>query len=109
MSILRSSQQQQERVEEKIDNNKSVIYKFYELDNVGHCPNHEAPQAVASTLYNWIYHTIDNRKEKKQYNKEEEEEEEFFYYEPWGDTILREVKDIHLNFMDNLFTSFFIK
>merc|ERR1711862_862101 len=109
MSILRSSQQ--ERVKENDNNNnKDVIYKFYELDNVGHCPNHEAPQAVASTLYNWIYHTIDknnnndNKKEKK-----EEEEEEVFYYEPWGDTILREVKDIHLNFIDNLLTSFFIK
>lgn len=28
--------------------------KYVELDNVGHCPNHEAPQAVARLLQRWI-------------------------------------------------------
>jgi pimeloyl-ACP methyl ester carboxylesterase len=29
-------------------------YRYVELSNVGHCPNHEAPNAVASIFHRWI-------------------------------------------------------
>ena len=29
------------------------VHRYVELSNVGHCPNHEAPQAVARLLSAW--------------------------------------------------------
>jgi len=30
------------------------IHRYVELENVGHCPNHEAPHAVGSVLKRWL-------------------------------------------------------
>jgi pimeloyl-ACP methyl ester carboxylesterase len=33
---------------------RSPVARYFELSNVGHCPNHEAPTAVARLLSTWI-------------------------------------------------------
>ena len=36
------------------DGGPMAAQRYVSLDNVGHCPNHEAPTAVAKVLLNWI-------------------------------------------------------
>lgn len=31
-----------------------LVSRYIELENVGHCPNHEAPQAVSRVIGGWI-------------------------------------------------------
>ena len=47
-------QRNQEQKEKNDDNNdKAPIHRYVELENVGHCPNHEAPHAVGSITSLW--------------------------------------------------------
>ena len=78
--------------------------KLIELDNVGHCPNHEAPQAVAYALPRWI-NALDG-------NHNFVENDEIGFEEEWGDVRMREVyEDVYnnMNFVNELFASFLIK
>jgi len=40
-----------------MERNSTVIQRYIELDNVGHCPNHESPSAVGQVLQRWMNST----------------------------------------------------
>ena len=76
--------------------NKDVVQRYIELDNVGHCPNHDAPTVVGQVISRWVdneLHLIDGEVQ--------------LVPEPWGDISAREIKEdgVQLSRMDKLFTS----
>jgi hypothetical protein len=79
------------------------VHRYVELSNVGHCPNHEAPQAVARLLELWIHAATTDRRSIELVKGPEE-----VFIEQWGDIIARErQKDaIPLGIMDRLATAF---
>jgi len=62
------------------------VQRYIELDNVGHCPNHEAPQAVAKAVTKWIAN-----KDKSKENLSLVEGDTELLHEPWGDITMREM------------------
>jgi hypothetical protein len=64
----------------------NVTQRYIELDNVGHCPNHEAPTAVAEILRRWI--NAPSRSFSPLLD-----DEQMVFPEPWGDITAREVKE----------------
>jgi pimeloyl-ACP methyl ester carboxylesterase len=79
------------------------VHRYIEVENCGHCPNHEAPQAVAKVVNAWVGandRTVDCL---PLVNAAEET-----FSEAWGDTIAREYEenDILLSWADRLATTF---
>ena len=63
----------------------SACCRFVSLGNVGHCPNHEAPKAVAQVMIPWL-------------NADDSEERRVVpldllrrVNEPWGEVLIREI------------------
>ena len=87
------------------------VHRYVELSNVGHCPNHEAPQAVARLLRAWADasgRTIAERSESNRRTVELVPGGRQVFPEPWGDISVQErhANDIPVSFMDRLSTSF---
>jgi hypothetical protein len=59
--------------------------RFVVLENVGHCPNHEAPSAVAGVLIPWLN---SNDSEERSVVRLDSQGE---IQEPWGEVLIREV------------------
>ena len=59
--------------------------RFVVLKNVGHCPNHEAPSAVASVLIPWL--NANDSEERSVVRLDAQGE----IQEPWGEVLIREV------------------
>ena len=90
------------------------VHRYVELANVGHCPNHEAPQAVAKVLSAWM----DCVKEETTATEEDTNNprqtvpliqgEQEVISEQWGDIIAQERRtdDIPLSLVDRLATTF---
>ena len=57
-------------------------------ENVGHCPNHEAPQAVARVASSWI-EAKDRRRDQLQLVMNDKE----VIHEPWGEIVIRETDE----------------
>lgn len=57
-------------------------------ENVGHCPNHEAPQAVARVASSWI-EAKDRRRDQLQLVMNDKE----VIHEPWGEIVVRETDE----------------
>lgn len=76
-----------------------AIHRYVELANVGHCPNHEAPRAVATLLTPWI--SSEQRQAISLFAKSAVEES-------WGSTSLTERKgeDITLTWSERLALAF---
>lgn len=92
----------------------SVVERYVELDNVGHCPNHEAPEAVGLIASRWMSTNQRHRRNLSLLNKIADADgetkahtDEVTIEEPWGDIVAREVKDgeISLSLMDRIITS----
>lgn len=81
------------------------IQRYVELDNVGHCPNHEAPQAVASIASRWT--GAGTSRHQESLSLLNHDDDCVIFKEPWGDVVAREVdeKDINLSLMDKIITS----
>jgi pimeloyl-ACP methyl ester carboxylesterase len=79
------------------------IHRYIELSNVGHCPNHEAPTAVARVLQPWLQAT--NRRPDQLSLLQADTE---VVHESWGQTLARErgESEILLSTMDRLATTF---
>jgi len=87
--------------------------RYLQLSNVGHCPNHEAPQAVAKAVTTWISggagatttqkdcETILDRS-KLTFIENGKKEETFI--EEWGEISMQELamEDIQISLMDRL-------
>ncbi|KAK1734014.1 leucine-rich repeat protein [Skeletonema marinoi] len=59
--------------------------RFVTLKNVGHCPNHEAPTAVAQVLMPWL--DADDSEERRVVPLDSVSQ----IQEPWGEVVIREV------------------
>lgn len=79
------------------------VNRYVEIENCGHCPNHEAAQAVAKILSLWVG-SDDKRVEELQLVKANEE----VFIEEWGVIIAREREegDIPLSWLDRLAVTF---
>lgn len=79
------------------------VHRYIEVENCGHCPNHEAPQAVAKVVNSWV--NAEDRSEKMLSLVNADKE---IFSEPWGETVVRERKedDIQLSWLDQLAITF---
>ena len=79
------------------------VHRYVEIENCGHCPNHEAPQAVAKAVLAWVNQPNRSRKDLKLTNSERD-----VFHESWGETAMaeREEHEINLSMMDRLATTF---
>ncbi|KAL7504028.1 hypothetical protein ACHAXN_001741 [Cyclotella atomus] len=75
--------------------------RYVTIDNAGHCPNHEAPTAVARALESWL--EASDRSNASLITGEKES-----IHEPWGEVMLREVsieESENLSFVDKIVSS----
>jgi pimeloyl-ACP methyl ester carboxylesterase len=75
--------------------NCAASQRYVELDNVGHCPNHEAPKAVAKILQRWLS-SLD-RRSLVLVKDAAVDKEDSVTTEAWGTIKMREVKDDELH------------
>ncbi|KAL9184919.1 hypothetical protein ACHAXT_002696 [Thalassiosira profunda] len=69
------------------DGSDGPAQRYVSLENVGHCPNHEAPGPVARVLLHWIEASSGKgRKEASLVSTDEAQ-----MHEPWGNIGVREV------------------
>ena len=68
--------------------NCTAVQRYIELDNVGHCPNHEAPKAVAKLLRRWL--STKDRRQESLLLVNEDNMEDCVTTEPWGVIKIRE-------------------
>jgi pimeloyl-ACP methyl ester carboxylesterase len=78
------------------------VHRYVEIGRAGHCPNHEAPQAVARLVTSWAS-AKSHQPDKLTLVKGRE-----VIHEPWGETIMQErmENDISLSLLDRLATTF---
>ena len=87
------------------------VHRYVELSDVGHCPNHEAPQAVARLLSAWADAPGSETSTTSKINRRTVElvpGGKHVFPEPWGDILVQErhANDIDVSFVDRLATSF---
>ena len=63
----------------------SACCRFVSLGNVGHCPNHEAPKAVAQVMIPWL--NADDSEERRVVPLDSLRR----VNEPWGEVLIREI------------------
>ncbi|KAG7360484.1 alpha/beta fold family hydrolase [Nitzschia inconspicua] len=82
------------------------VHRYIEIENAGHCPNHEAPQAVAHVIRTWI--ASSNRSKDHLTLVDVGNNGQIIFQEDWGETSIseRSVHDINLGMMDRLATTF---
>jgi hypothetical protein len=85
----------------------SKVHRYVEISNAGHCPNHEAPQAVGHIVKSWIA-AADRSIESLSFvgPAPSASGPSLVFREDWGETALMEcgVDDIKLGLMDRLAT-----
>lgn len=79
------------------------VHRYVEVENCGHCPNHEAPQAISSVVTAWV--GADDRSTSKLSLLSSERD---VFQEAWGETATKErnAEDIPIGFIDRLATTF---
>jgi len=79
------------------------VHRYIEVENCGHCPNHEAPQAVAKVVNAWVS-AVDRSENVLRLVDTNGE----VFSEPWGETAAREIKEseIDLTWLDKLAVTF---
>lgn len=88
------------------------VHRYIEIENAGHCPNHEAPQAVAHLLRSWVDGGESNGggrgKEQLTLVDGGGGTKKLVFQEDWGATSAaeRSAQDICLGVMDRLATTF---
>jgi len=87
--------------------NQNNIHRYIELDNVGHCPNHEAPQAVGFIASRWTSSGEKTRDKEHLSLLNGNDIDAITFHEPWGDVIAREINEneINLSLMEKIITS----
>jgi pimeloyl-ACP methyl ester carboxylesterase len=85
----------------------SAVHRYVELDNVGHCPNHESPTIVGHIANRWVT-SRDRRKECLSLWDDQTMNDKFMVDEQWGTIIAREVdeEDASLTLMEKIITGF---
>jgi len=82
-------------------NSNDAVHRYIELDNVGHCPNHEAPQAVGEAVRRWAGSSQRHNSALTLVDGKEKVIEE-----PWGKIVMKELtgEEANMSFLDKLFT-----
>jgi hypothetical protein len=85
------------------DHARGLVARYIELENVGHCPNHESPRSVGKVVSAWVRAT-DRHKE----NLKLVDESNHVIKEEWAEIVMQEkdANDIPLSFVDRLATKF---
>jgi pimeloyl-ACP methyl ester carboxylesterase len=85
----------------------SAVHRYVELDNVGHCPNHEAPTAVGYIANRWMT-SKDRSQQQLSLWGEQKAIDQWIVEEPWGTVIAREVneRDATLTRLERIIASF---
>ncbi|EEC42901.1 predicted protein [Phaeodactylum tricornutum CCAP 1055/1] len=80
------------------------VQRYVELSSVGHCPNHEAPNAVAYVLLPWLLSSNAQRQQIALVPAPLSEDKRTSVRETWGVTELteRQADDISLSLVDRL-------
>ena len=80
------------------------VHRYVELENVGHCPNHEAPQAVARVVKSWVNAETSRADETLALVQNDKE----VILEEWGEIVMRErsESEIELSLLDRIATTF---
>lgn len=87
---------------ESLSTRQNVSSRFVELEGVGHCPNHESPQAVASLVSTWVKNRQKDKLQLVEHDKR-------VTVEDWGAEIImqeKEAADIELSLLDRIATKF---
>lgn len=79
------------------------VSRYIEMDNVGHCPNHEAPQAVSKIVSAWV-----NASDRRREELELVDPSTRVTSEEWAEIVIREKEadEIPLSLMDRIATTF---
>jgi pimeloyl-ACP methyl ester carboxylesterase len=79
------------------------VHRYIEIDNCGHCPNHEAPQAVARVVRSWVEASDRDENHLRLLDSGKE-----IFSEPWGEieATERKASDIRLSWVDRLAVTF---
>jgi hypothetical protein len=87
----------------KRDYSHEPVSRYIELENVGHCPNHESPRSVGKVVSAWVRAT-DRQKE----NLKLVDESNHVIEEEWAEIVMQEkdANEISLSFVDRLATKF---
>ena len=82
---------------------RKPVSRYIELENVGHCPNHEAPQSVGKVVSAWV--RASNRQKE---NLQLVDEFNQVIKEEWAEIVMQEkdATEIPLNLVDRLATKF---
>ncbi len=90
--MYQSLQERHENSNDSHDNKHAPVHRYVELDNCGHCPNHEAATLVGMIASRW---TSTNQRHKDSLcllsNLDKESSDVLFVKEPWGIVSGREV------------------
>ena len=79
----------------------NFVQRYIELDNVGHCPNHEAPKSVGKLVQRWVSSDKKSENDLSLVHGKRE-----FFQEQWGKISMYEIdkQGAELSFLDNVFT-----
>jgi hypothetical protein len=79
------------------------VQRYVEIENAGHCPNHEAPQAVAHVVSSWV-----SSQDRREGHLTLVQSQKQLLDEPWGETKMQERRegDIKLSLLDRLAITF---
>lgn len=80
----------------------STTQRYIELDQVGHCPNHEAPQAVGHAVRSWVDASIRSRGNLQLFDGHSQ-----VFSEAWADFTIQELDhdNILMNMLDHRYTA----
>jgi hypothetical protein len=84
------------------------VHRYVEIEHAGHCPNHEAPQAVAHVVRSWVCANDRSKDQLSLVDKSESDKtDKMVFIEDWGETSATELgaSDIILGTMDQLATA----
>ena len=78
------------------------IQRYVEVENCGHCPNHEAPQAVGELVRLWVNAHQRHEDSLSLVNGKQ------VFNEPWGETAIQERReeDIEISLIDLVAVTF---
>ena len=79
------------------------VHRYVEIENAGHCPNHEAPQAVGQVVTSWV-----NSQCRSEGGLRLVKSDGDVFTELWGETRASELRegDIELDLLDRLAVTF---
>ena len=83
--------------------NNGAVSRYVELEKVGHCPNHEAPQAVSKVLSAWV-----NASDRRREELELVDTSTKVTAEAWAEIVMheKEASEISLSLLDRIATTF---